>query len=103
MRLRIVAIAVALGATAAHAQNCQTIGSQTLCDSGLFGKNSGNVEYWRRNSNGSGAYSSDGTTYQQLGNSRSYSNGITSQTYGNSTFYSDGRYCQKFGDQTTCN
>ena len=98
-----IAIVVAMIATGAHGQNCQVVGTQTLCDSGLLGRGSGNTEYWHGNTNGSGAYSNDGTTYQRLGNSRSFSNGITSQTYGNSTYFSDGRYCQRSGNQIICN
>jgi hypothetical protein len=98
-----IAIAVAMIASGAHAQNCQVVGSQTLCDSSLLGRNSGNVQYWSGNSNGSGAYSNDGTTYQRLGDSKLFSNGVTSQSYGDTTYFSDGRICQKFANQIFCN
>jgi hypothetical protein len=95
-------------ASGAQAQNCQVVGNQivgdqTLCSPGLVGPNPGTSEFWQGNTNRSGAYGSDGTSYQQLGNTKYFNNGTTSQTFGDVTYSSDGRVCQRIGGQITCN
>ena len=74
--LATLAIAFGLGAAIANAETCQLIGSQTYCDSGLFGQPVDDPTHWN--------------------------NETTSQQSRNLPFFDNGRICQRFGDQVYC-
>jgi hypothetical protein len=107
MRFLLVAV-VSMLPLCAHAQSCQVVGNQTQCDIGTLNQRNGSANYWSEGKSAGPSsnsyFSSDGSSYNRLGdNSRVYNNGTVTQSYGNTTYLNDGRICQRFAGQVTCN